>query len=702
LATAPPAAASVRVIELPTNDIVYDPFTDLIYAAVPSSAGFPRGNSITPIDPHTAAIGESVFVGSEPGPLALADDGSLLYVGFDTTNRVLPFDPLTQSAAADPFEIGPSNFRVEDMVVVPGNADSLAIARRHTSGSPYNKGVAIFVDGVKLPVDTNQFENQKLANAITYSDSPEVLYGHDSGISPHTNLITFDVDLSPEGGVTAVKTTGGVFGVWQPDIQFDAGKVYSTRGGVVDPVEHDPLGSYDVPWYGGTFVPDSWAGMTYYQFDGKIHIFDQPTFLLRGGIDIPDFTGEGFDLIRWGRNGLAFRTDEKLYLVDSAAVGGPASLAALASGDWHSAGTWNGNGRIPTRDFEAVVDGQIVTLTRDGTAGSIAIRGDGAAIVVGDGRTLAVGGHTTMGPNSQYISRLGDTAAGRIAAAGDVQLGGALALQVDNVGDPGATRRTILTSAGPGGFAGTFDDLPPGHLGLGVFFRGIDYAAVDPDTETAAVAVDLFTAGGGDGNGDGRVDGQDITQLISRFTRPGDPADRTWTDNDTDGGPLGRGDGNVDGQDITDLIIHFTGDPGPSDGATQTGTAAAEYNPATGAFRVSVDGVLNWTLSSDEQFTGPGMSQLADVLPLGSPANLASANVNTIGEGGFSGTMTYGDVELGQLAEAGTDAGRFTLTFVTAFGTAPQTGTIHVVPEPSTLALLLAGLLGLTFIRRRR
>lgn len=65
-------ASAQRIIEvnLRTNDIVYDPASDTIYASVPSSVGLPRGNSITPIDPHSGAIGTSVFIGSEPNLLA--------------------------------------------------------------------------------------------------------------------------------------------------------------------------------------------------------------------------------------------------------------------------------------------------------------------------------------------------------------------------------------------------------------------------------------------------------------------------------------------------------------------------------------------------------------------------------------------------------------------------------------------------------
>jgi len=320
------AAESLLQVDLPTNDIVYDPVSDMLYASVPSSAGFPRGNSITPIDPHTGAIGTSVFAGSEPGQLALADDGSLLYVALGPTNRVGRFNVPTQTMGAD-FEMGPANYRVQDMEVVPGHPEALAIARRHTSGSPYNQGAAIFVDGEMLPTATGMAS----CDLITFSDSADVLYGHMSGISPHTTLLTLDVDLNPaDGGVRITKTTGGLV---SGDIQYDDGRVYTSRGHVVDPVNHSPLGSFaGIPFGGRAFVPDSANDKTFFVYGGKINIFHQPTFLAMGEIDVPGFGGDGKQLVRFGTDGLAFNTDDTVYILRNAAVPEPSTLVLLAAG----------------------------------------------------------------------------------------------------------------------------------------------------------------------------------------------------------------------------------------------------------------------------------------------------------------------------------------------------------------------------------
>src|SRR5688572_28998581 len=73
---------SIRQLSIATKDIVYDPFSQMIYASVPSSASS-NGNSITEINPVAGTIGPSVFVGSEPTKLALSDNGQYLYVALD-------------------------------------------------------------------------------------------------------------------------------------------------------------------------------------------------------------------------------------------------------------------------------------------------------------------------------------------------------------------------------------------------------------------------------------------------------------------------------------------------------------------------------------------------------------------------------------------------------------------------------------------
>ena len=203
---------------LPTNDLVYDPVSDMIYASVPSSAGAQRGNTITPIDPHTGALGASVFISSEPSVLALADDGSRVYVASESTNLVTPFNLATMTPGT-PFPIGSGNRRVDDIEVAPGEPTVLAVSRRFGGN---NVGIAIFVDGVKLPKEQS---DSAINNVIEFGDSASTLYGHENSVSDF-DFNSFSIDITPTGGITSgyqVKYFLTQFGL---DMEYDNGRMY--------------------------------------------------------------------------------------------------------------------------------------------------------------------------------------------------------------------------------------------------------------------------------------------------------------------------------------------------------------------------------------------------------------------------------------------------------------------------------------------
>lgn len=98
LAGAPEARAqTVRKLSISNNDAIYVPQTGRIYASVPSTAP-PYGNNVVAIDPATATVVASVFVGSEPGRLAVSDDGTKLYVGLNGAAAVRVVDLPTFTA----------------------------------------------------------------------------------------------------------------------------------------------------------------------------------------------------------------------------------------------------------------------------------------------------------------------------------------------------------------------------------------------------------------------------------------------------------------------------------------------------------------------------------------------------------------------------------------------------------------------------
>src|SRR6185295_13336360 len=197
----------VRRVDLPANSLVYSEATSSLYASVPSSAGA-NGNSITKIAPETGAIGPSVFIGSEPGKMAISSDGQTIWTHLAGANAVRRFDIPTQTAGLQ-FNTGTQP--PLDMEVVPGSPQSLVLSRSLDSS------VAVFDNGVQRTNVANGF----FSGIIEFGASPSVLYGFSSN-----DLVKFLVNAN---GVTQSSTIGGFWSVGS-SFKFSDGLLFSTPG----------------------------------------------------------------------------------------------------------------------------------------------------------------------------------------------------------------------------------------------------------------------------------------------------------------------------------------------------------------------------------------------------------------------------------------------------------------------------------------
>jgi hypothetical protein len=313
LATAA-AADPVRQVSLPANDLAYDPVTGKIYASVPSTAGA-RGNSVTAIDPATGQMGASVFIGSEPGKLAVADQGGTIYASLDGAAAVRRFDTSTGAAGLQ-FSLGSGygpNY-TDDLAVVPGHPERVAISLYNKGISPNGVGVFIFENGAPLP----QFV--KGVNSLAYSDRPDRLYGYDNQSTGFGFLQMNADDTGIPGGRWLLLMTG--FGV---RIQFEGGRVYDSGGGVWDPESGKLLGHLP----GGVIRPDSKLNRVFIlQGDGanvQLLAYDATTFLKLWSAKIAGVNGGVGSLIRWGADGLAFRSSGgQIFLLHTGELNAPA------------------------------------------------------------------------------------------------------------------------------------------------------------------------------------------------------------------------------------------------------------------------------------------------------------------------------------------------------------------------------------------
>ncbi|MDQ1637861.1 MAG: trimeric autotransporter adhesin [Pyrinomonadaceae bacterium] len=295
----------VRQVSLPTNDLIYDQPTQRLYASVPSTAGS-NGNSIIPIDPITGALGSSVFVGSEPKKMAQSDDGQTMYVELDGAASVRRFNTATQTAGQQ-FYLGQDSFNgpyhLRDLAVAPGNPGLVAVARS-------NAGVAIFDNGVQRPNTASS------SDVLAFSNTAATLYGG-------SLLTTMTVDV---GGVTVVGTskpfTSG------NSMKFVNGLVYGASGQVIDPASGGIVGTFSGLSF-SNFSPlmavDAPNNRVFFltgqNSNTQLTAYDINTFVPLGSVTIAGVSGFSVtSLVRWGTNGIAFRTNDKVFIVQTSLI----------------------------------------------------------------------------------------------------------------------------------------------------------------------------------------------------------------------------------------------------------------------------------------------------------------------------------------------------------------------------------------------
>ena len=309
----------VKEIDLTTAALAYDSHTDRIYASVPaSSALYP--NSIAVIDPGSASIESTYGVGSDPGLMAISDDGEWLYVFLNGQSEMLRWHVPTRTPDIR-FTVGegPSlegepgiPYVAADLAVVPGQSESVAVV----SGPPgsYPDLLAIYADGDPLPDDV-PFSGSLV---IEFGEDPSLLYAFTRN-SSRALLKRFNVS---DTGVTLLDETEDVLegGRSPVDIEHDAGLLYSTSGKVLDGEVPEEVGSFfsvDLRLFRGVIVvePSAVDNVTYFIKDTEtvglsvqLLTFDQTTTNPLSSYPVAGSEGLPSHLVRTGARELAYRT----------------------------------------------------------------------------------------------------------------------------------------------------------------------------------------------------------------------------------------------------------------------------------------------------------------------------------------------------------------------------------------------------------
>lgn len=310
-------------LSLASNDLIYDPVGKMIYASIPSSAGG-RGNTLTPINPAAGTLGTSIFVGSEPDTLAISDDSQFIYVGLDGSAAVRRFIIASQTADIQ-FSLGSDSFfgpkYPNRIVVLPGLPHTVAVSRKYLNVSPSYAGIAIYDDGVPRATESNTFTGGEV---IASSATAASLYGYDNETTGY-EFTRYTIDSS---GITLLDSTSNLISGFSVDIKFDNGLVYATNGAIVDPSTPALLAKFSLAGQGYSVVPDSTLGRVFFLTQdlsnpttATITAYDSKTFTPIDSLDITNISGTPGSLIRWGTNGLAFRTTgNQIFIIQTSLV----------------------------------------------------------------------------------------------------------------------------------------------------------------------------------------------------------------------------------------------------------------------------------------------------------------------------------------------------------------------------------------------
>ena len=316
----------VFTVEVTTNDLVYDKATDKIYVSIPSANGS-NGNSIGVINPDTQVLENTIFMGSEPTVLAISDDGQFIYSGFSGSSTVRRFI-ISKQIADLQFSLGSDgsngSLYVEDIEVMPGNPNTIAISRRNIGTIPKHEGVVIYDNNVARPTTTPDHSG---SNRIEFT-SQNSLIGYNNE-STEFGIRRLAVNAN---GVSNVTLSRSVLSGFNLDFIYHDNKMYAFDGKVVD-ITSDPFVSGQFTNTRGPAVFDTYynkVGFASYDSAGNITFkrFDPTTFLQTDSLVISEAFGTVKNIITCGNGCYAFNTaDNKVVIIKDSTLGVSDSIA---------------------------------------------------------------------------------------------------------------------------------------------------------------------------------------------------------------------------------------------------------------------------------------------------------------------------------------------------------------------------------------
>jgi uncharacterized repeat protein (TIGR01451 family) len=285
---APDSVSEVRFV---ANDIAWNATAGKIFASGPHPELRPtQGGALHSFNPANGVFDPHINVNRSPGQLAVSGDGGFIYIArgtdidrVDVTNRMLEL----------PFSTPYWTDDITDLEVVPGDPTTVV-----TATTP---AIISYRNGVLL---TNMLGGPTYQSDwfLEFSATPGLLYAGTSNLFRRIAIVT--------NGVTLIDDTPGtLINGLDRAIEFDGGRVFTPGGRVFDPEAKTNIAT--VP-YSGLVAPDVNCGRVFYLTgSGTTYTLTALNFTnlqFIGSLSITNVSGSPARLLRWGVDGLAFRT----------------------------------------------------------------------------------------------------------------------------------------------------------------------------------------------------------------------------------------------------------------------------------------------------------------------------------------------------------------------------------------------------------
>lgn len=305
---------TVRTLTLAVSDLLLHPGWDrLLLLVAARDAAHP--NELVVLNPYTGEIERTLSVAADPGSMALTDDGRFLWVGSQG-------EGLVQKVDLDAFSVT-SSFSMEgplpiQLIARPGRSDSVMVYR-YLWISGVNE-VALYTDGVQQP-DVYRPGHMKHMS-VTRGDGDRLFASVPSDThGVHPSMLEFKVT---DAGLSLERIGPEDFAatwIWSE------GRLYSGLGRVRDAATFKALPSI--------------AGLPFSQSLLTVEPQRDQAFFLTWSSGWANLTRANLSLntiaesiafplvkhelgmtrpVRWGDQGLAFRVDDTLYLIESAYI----------------------------------------------------------------------------------------------------------------------------------------------------------------------------------------------------------------------------------------------------------------------------------------------------------------------------------------------------------------------------------------------